>query len=116
MGIAVDGNNNILVADLHNNRIRLISGAAACVTAVAGSAKPGLVDGKGGFASLCAPRALALDERGRLFVAGNNPSCIRMVETLLAPPRELLADREKLEEQTNLNKQIKLAARVQEEE
>jgi len=31
-GITVDGNNNILVADLFNNRIRMIVGSAACVT------------------------------------------------------------------------------------
>ena len=36
-GVAVDGNNNILVADRDNHRIRMIAGANARVTTVSGS-------------------------------------------------------------------------------
>jgi len=90
MAIAVDGNNNILVADFFNNRIQMVAGAGAHVTTVAGGAS-GKVDGPGASARFDQPWAVALDEHGRLLVADNNHSCVRVIEASLAPPGQLLA-------------------------
>jgi len=92
--MAVDGNNNILVADAHNYRIRMIAGAAACVTTVAGCDQLGKIDGTGASVCFLTPRVLALDERGRLIVADGNRCCLRVVEASLEPPRQLTAARE----------------------
>jgi len=91
MGIAVDGNNNILVADCANNLIRMIAGSTACVTTVVGSAEQGKVDGTGACARFLRPIFLALDEHGSLLVADHNQNCLRVVEASLEPPRQLLA-------------------------
>jgi len=93
IGIAVDGNNNIFVADTLNNRIRMIVGAAARVTTVVGSGQPGKVNGTSSTARFNEPWALAFDERGRLLVADNNQSCVRVLEASLLPPRQIPAVR-----------------------
>jgi len=87
-GIAVDGNNNIMVADRFNNRIRMIAGASARVTTVSGSSEAGAVDG----ATACfnQPITLALDEGGRLLVKELGRSVLRMMEASLAPPLRLV--------------------------
>jgi sugar lactone lactonase YvrE len=46
-GVAVDGSNAILVADLANNRVRKIAGEGGVVTTVAGHGEAGQVDGTG---------------------------------------------------------------------
>jgi len=97
ISIAVDGNNNILVADMGNHRIRMIAGASSQVTTVAGSATPGKIDGNfrglGASARFHYPRAIALDERGRLLVAEHTDrgkDCgFRVVEASLAPWRQM---------------------------
>jgi len=93
VGIAVDGNNNIFVADSSNNRIRMIAGATSRVTTVAGNAEEGKVDGPGASARFYQPKAMAMDERGRLLVNDSNRHCVRVVEASLEPPRQLLAAR-----------------------
>jgi len=93
MDIAVDGTNNILVADSFNNRIRMIAGSAACVTTLVGSAEQGKIDGTGTSARFNQPHAIVLDEQGCLLVDGFNHSCVRVVEASLSPPRQLLAVR-----------------------
>jgi len=85
----VDGNNNILVADHGNNRIRMIAGKGGRVTTVAGSAKEGNVDGTGASVQFREPDELALDEGGRLLVLDGNVGCVRVVEASLAPPQRL---------------------------
>jgi len=83
--MAVDGNNNILVADAHNYRIWMIVGAAACVITVAGCDQLGKIDSTGASVCFLTPRVLALDERGRLIVADGNRCCFWVVEASLEP-------------------------------
>jgi len=84
-GVAVDGNNNILVADVFNHRIRMIAGANAWVTTVSGSSETGTVDGAS--ARFNEPMTVALDEGGRLLVLeGKARTQLRVVEASLAPP------------------------------
>jgi len=61
-GVAVDGDNNILVADTDNHRIRMIVGASARVTTVSDSSEAGAVNGAS--ARYNKPTTLALDEGG----------------------------------------------------
>jgi len=98
-GIAVDANNNILVADTHNHCIRMIAGfmmasLGARVTTVAGSPTIGTLDGMGTSSRFNYPGALALDEHGRLLVVDhNNRGCLRVVKASLAPSGQLMAAR-----------------------
>jgi len=85
----VDGNNNILVADQGNNRIRISAGTCGRVTTVAGSAEMGNSDGAGASVQFIEPVGLALDEGGRLLVLDGNVGCVRVVEASLAPPQRL---------------------------
>jgi len=86
--VAVDGNNNILVADTDNQRIRMIAGANARVTTVAGSSEAGTVDGAS--ARFKEPITVTLDEGGRLLVLERNTRTqLRVVEASLAPPLPL---------------------------
>ena len=70
--VAVDCNNNILVADHGNRRIRMIACKGGRVTTVAGSAEMGKVDGTGASVQFIEPDGLALDEGGRLLVLDGN--------------------------------------------
>jgi len=86
----VDGNNNILIADRLNHRIRMIAGAGERVTTVAGSHETGVVDGP--CARFNAPMTLTLDEIGRLLVIeGVAQHRLRIVEASLVPPQHLAA-------------------------
>ena len=58
-GVAVDGNNAILVPDQSNHRVRKIAGEGARVTTLAGSSEAGKVDGEGASARFNCPLALA---------------------------------------------------------
>ena len=89
-GVAVDGNNNILVADQENNRIRMIAGKGGRVTTVAGSAQKGNVDGTGASVRFSEPCCVTLDERGRLLVLNKtNAGSVRVIEASLPPPQHL---------------------------
>jgi uncharacterized protein (TIGR03437 family) len=78
-GIAVDGSGNLFIADTGNNRIRKVS-AGGVISTVAGRA--GGFSGDGGpaaSAQLAAPRGVAVDGSGNLFIADTNNSRIRKV-------------------------------------
>jgi len=66
-GIAVDGSNNVYVADQNNNLIRKISGGS--VSTLAGSGAYGNADGTGAAASFGYPAGLTVDAAGNVFLA-----------------------------------------------
>jgi sugar lactone lactonase YvrE len=69
LGVAVDRNDNIYIADLNNHAIRKVT-AAGVVTTLAGT--PGLAgdaDGTGASARFTAPVGVAVDDRGNIYVA-----------------------------------------------
>ena len=75
-GIAVDGNNNLYIADCYNNTIRKID-PNGVVTTLAGRAfkrNQGSKNGKGATASFNHPCGIAVDKKGNVYVAdvGNN--------------------------------------------
>lgn len=80
-GIAIDGANNLYVADAGNNTIRKITSAGA-VTTVAGLALTGtygLVDGTGAAARFNIPIGVTADAAGTLYVADSDNNCVRKI-------------------------------------
>ena len=81
-GVAVDGDDNLFIADLGNNRIRKVS-RSGIITTAAGGANRGFF-GDGGLASnasLNQPRGVAIDSAGNLLIADSYNFSIRKVST-----------------------------------
>ena len=67
-GIAIDGENNIIVADSRNHRIRKIS-PAGMTSLIAGSGVAGYAEGTGADAQFALPADIAIDDEGSVIVA-----------------------------------------------
>lgn len=78
MGVAVDSNGNVFVADSRNNLIRKISADGIVIT-LAGSGKQGSADGKAGSASFFFPVGVAAGSDGSVYVADTHNSLIRKI-------------------------------------
>lgn len=77
-GLALDAAGNLYVADTGNHAIRKVSPQGQ-VTTLAGDGAPGWRDGPGAQARFNAPLAVAVDARGRVFVADTHNDRIRMI-------------------------------------
>ncbi len=71
-GIAVAADGRVFVADVSNNRIRVISADGTTVSTYAGDGVQGFADGSTSTARFSSPRGIALAADGRLFVAEGN--------------------------------------------
>lgn len=78
VGVAVDRDGNVFVADTYNDRIRRI-GKDGAVTTVAGSGAPAYLGGTGSAAAFDTPSAIAVDKHGVLFVADTGNNAIRRI-------------------------------------
>ena len=81
-GLALDDSGSLYIADAGNHRIRKWDAKTGTVTTVAGTGQPRFY-GNGGAATdagLFAPRGVALDGKGNLYVADTQHSCIRKVD------------------------------------
>ncbi len=78
VGVAVDAEGNIFVADTYNDRIRKVS-AGGEVSTIAGAGLPGLADGQSGVALFDTPCGIAVDGQGNLFVADTGNDAIRKI-------------------------------------
>lgn len=79
LGVAVDSNGNLYIADFNNSRVRKVSGGN--ITTVAGNGTPGF-SGDGGSATaagLNLPAGVAVDAAGNLFIADTANHRIRRV-------------------------------------
>jgi len=78
MGLAVDQQGNVYVADSGNHAIRKIDPSGR-VTTLAGSTKAGAVNGRGSAASFKDPRSVAVDLAGNVYVADTGNYLIRKI-------------------------------------
>ncbi len=81
-GVAVDAAGNIYIADESNNVIRMVN-AAGIISTIAGTTVAGF-SGDGGVATsarLNDPQAVAKDLAGNIYIADNNNSRIRKINT-----------------------------------
>ena len=78
-GVAVDAGGIVYVADTNNHRIRRID-SNGNVTTLAGNATPGLINGAGVSARFNAPRGLAADTLGNLYVADTGNHAVRLID------------------------------------
>lgn len=79
IGIAVDRDGRIIVADTYNDRIRVI-GRDGLVTTIAGGAGRGALDGPGDEARFDTPTGVAVDRDGTVYVADTGNGLIRAIE------------------------------------
>lgn len=81
-GIAVDEAGNLYIADAGNHRVRKVDAQTGEVSTVAGTGNKRFY-GDGGpatAAGLAAPRGVAVDASGTLFIADTQNGCIRAVD------------------------------------
>jgi uncharacterized membrane protein len=83
-GVAVLSNGNIVVGDLFNQRIRLVTTStyaanSGVVTTLAGNASPAFADGTGTAASFYNPYGVAVTSTGNIIVADSANNRIRYV-------------------------------------
>jgi uncharacterized protein (TIGR03437 family) len=80
MGVAVDSNGTLYIADTGNNRIRIVVGGGVIYT-LAGNGNAAFFGdgGPGGVASVHAPQAVAVDGSGNTLVADTGNQRIRRI-------------------------------------
>lgn len=79
LGLALDKNGFLYVADAGNHTIRKVS-ATGVVTTLAGSAgDPGYVDGQGSAARFAFPQSLSVDSSGNVYVADADNHDLRKI-------------------------------------
>jgi sugar lactone lactonase YvrE len=77
LGICVDAEDNLIVADFRNARIRRISPQGQ-VSTIAGGVQ-GFANGIGGVARFNGPAGVAIDRQGRIIVADYANNAVRMI-------------------------------------
>jgi hypothetical protein len=93
VGLVVEANGNIIVADQGNARVRRITigTSSAVVSTIAGSGVPDYIDGFGTWAAFNSPTFVTQDNRGAVFVTDSKINTIRrvspdrIVSTLVGP-------------------------------
>jgi sugar lactone lactonase YvrE len=83
-GLAFDGQGNMYIADLQNDRIRKVNTAGIITTFAGGGSIPGSGIGDGGpatLAELFVPESVAVDGAGNVYIADRNNQRIRKVNT-----------------------------------
>jgi sugar lactone lactonase YvrE len=80
VGVAVDANGRVIVADTYNDRIRAIERGGR-VTTIAGSGRRGYVDGAAADAEFDTPCGVAIDRSGNIFVADSGNGLIRRIDS-----------------------------------
>jgi len=81
MGLSIDSQQNIYVADTGNNAIRKITpgGLVSTIAGKAGITNFQSIDGPAGQATFYLPRGIAVDNQGHIYVSETQNSTIRVV-------------------------------------
>jgi len=79
MGVAVDGDGNIYVADTRNSTIRQITSAGSVSTMAGLAGVNGTNDGPGSYALFYAPLGVAVESAGNVYVADTFNDTIRQI-------------------------------------
>ena len=82
VGVAVDGNGNVYIADADNHRIRRVDAATGTISTIAGTGERGY-SGDGGPATeaeLGYPSGVTVDGAGNLYIADEGDDRIRKVD------------------------------------
>lgn len=89
ISLAIDGANNVLIADYQDARVRLVNTATQLITTVAGNGQYGSA-GDGGpatAAQLFGPADIAVDSLGNLVISDQINNRIRVVRQAVQPVR-----------------------------
>ncbi|MCL2809057.1 MAG: chitobiase/beta-hexosaminidase C-terminal domain-containing protein [Treponema sp.] len=78
IGIAIDSEGNIFLADMNNHRIRKIT-PQGVVSTLAGTGTEGFTDGEKGTAQFKSPCGIAVDSEGNIYVADTLNNRIRKI-------------------------------------
>jgi len=81
VGITIDTQNNLYVADSGNNKIRKIT-SGGVVTTFAGSGSSGLANGTGIAATFNSPTGISVDSYGNVYVGDKGNHAIRKITSL----------------------------------
>ncbi|PZF71893.1 NHL domain-containing protein [Taibaiella soli] len=82
MGVVVDANNNVYIADNNNHKIRKIDGTTGIITTISGTGTA-LSTGDGGLASLAqvnSPRGLTRTASGSMYIAEYGGNRVRVID------------------------------------
>lgn len=79
IGVAVDAQGNVYVADSYNDRIRKVGVDGSVSTVAGGGPSPGLLDGPALSASFDTPCGVAVTPKGELYVADTGNNAIRKI-------------------------------------
>ncbi len=80
IGITLDADGRLLVADSYNDRIRRV-GRDGQVTTMSGDGTPGLIDGPSSTARFDTPTGIAVGPGGAIFVADTGNGVVRRIGT-----------------------------------
>jgi sugar lactone lactonase YvrE len=80
-GVAVDSSGNVYIADTTNNRIRKVAAGTGIITTYAGggASTACTFSGTATSVSLNAPRGVAVDSSGNVYIADTGNNCVRKV-------------------------------------
>jgi hypothetical protein len=80
-GVALDGSDNLYIADSLHYRVRIVNAKTGIITTVAGIGQPGYTgdNGPANKATLNTPSGVAIDGAGNLFIADTGNNVVRKV-------------------------------------
>lgn len=78
LGVAVRRDGTLVVADTYNDRISAVGADGRLVT-MAGTGRPGFVDGPGPDAQFDTPTGVAVDDAGNVYVADAGNGAVRVI-------------------------------------
>jgi len=79
IGIAVDANNNLIIGDSANGRVRMMDASAGLVSTIAGAPLSGGDGGPASGAKFSNPNGIVADSAGNIYIADTNNNRVRKI-------------------------------------